>query len=220
MAAETSGKIEEYQVEYIINAIANCCTLPRTKLELKSKNTETNLIPQLRKHTSDQSFSSSEISSLSGRLQTLATMAAQSPKKNKTNPSLAHLLQRVPEDSRLMVRLGKNSPHKEQHPFLLQKKANDMLPQNVIVRKVAHINTEIALIPATGTSIQQLEEYSNKLARAFGVYQAKRNEQWVKYLVEEVLRHIKTYERLTDISVEIVEQALEISCSMRSEWGR
>ena len=42
MAAEILGKIEEYQVEYIINAIANCCKLPREELESQSKNTKTN----------------------------------------------------------------------------------------------------------------------------------------------------------------------------------
>ncbi len=29
MAVKTFGRIEEYPVEYIINAIATCCTLPR-----------------------------------------------------------------------------------------------------------------------------------------------------------------------------------------------
>ncbi len=42
IAAETSGKIEEYQVEYIINAIANYRILPRQELESQSKNTKTN----------------------------------------------------------------------------------------------------------------------------------------------------------------------------------
>lgn len=127
-------------------------------------------------------------------------MVAQSPKKNKTKPSLAQPLRGVREDSRLMVRLGENSPYKDEHPFLLQKKANAVLPQNVVVGRVAHINTGLALIPATGTSIQQLEEYSNKLARAFGACRAERNEQWVKYLVRKVPRRIKTLDGLTDVS--------------------
>lgn len=44
-----------------------------------------------------------------------------------------------------MVRLGENPPHEEEHPFLLQKKANTVLPQNVIVGRVAHVNTGLAL---------------------------------------------------------------------------
>lgn len=90
-------------------------------------------------------------------------MAAQSPKKIKTKPSLAHFLQGVREDSKLMVRLGENLPHIEKHSFLLQKKINVMLPQNVIVGKIVYINTRLALISATGTSIQQLKKHNNKL---------------------------------------------------------
>lgn len=86
--------------------------------------------------------------------------------------------------------------------------------------RVAHINTGLALIPATGTSIQQLEEHSDKLARAFGACRAERNERWVKYLVREVPSRIRTLDGLTDVSVEMAEQAFEMSCSMRPEWGR
>ena len=111
-------------------------------------------------------------------------------------------------------------PHKEEHSFLLQKKANAVLPPNVVIGRVAHINTGLALIPATGTSIKQLEKYSDKLTRAFGACRAERNGRWVKYLVREVPRHIKTLDDLTDVSVEIAEQAFEMSCNMRPEWGR
>lgn len=86
--------------------------------------------------------------------------------------------------------------------------------------RVAYINSGLALIPATSTSIQQLEEHSDKLAREFGVCRAERNEQWVKYLGREVPRRIKTLDGLIDVSVEMTEQAFEMSCSMRSEWGR
>ncbi len=71
--------------------------------------------------------------------------------------------------------------------------------------RVANINTGIALILATGTSIQQLEEYSNQLAWAFRVYRAQRNKRWVKYLVREVQSRIKTLEGLTDVSMKIAE---------------
>lgn len=76
MAAEAPDKIEEYQVEYIINAIANCRTLPRVQLESQIKNTEAKHAPQLGKHTSEWSFSPPEISSLPDKPQTWASVAA------------------------------------------------------------------------------------------------------------------------------------------------
>ena len=80
-------------------------------------------------------------------------MAAQSLKKNETKLSLAHFPRGVRKDSRLIVRLEENSPHKKEHSFFLQKKANAVLPKIVVVGRVAYIDTGIALIPATGTSI-------------------------------------------------------------------
>lgn len=92
-------------------------------------------------------------------------------------PTLSKPLQGARTDLRLMVRLGENLPYRNEHPFFLQKKANLVLPQGVVVGKVVHINTGIALIPAAGVTIQQLEEYSEKLARAFGVCRAEQNEK-------------------------------------------
>lgn len=62
-------------------------------------------------------------------------------------------------DLQLMVRLGPESPHRNKHPFILQKRANTTLPHNVVVGRVAHINSGLALIPAPGTSLVQLEEH-------------------------------------------------------------
>lgn len=57
-----------------------------------------------------------------------------------------------------MVCLEKNLPHKKKHLYLLQKKGNSIIPHRVVIKKVAHINTEIALIPAAGTISHQIEE--------------------------------------------------------------
>ena len=92
-----------------------------------------------------------------------------------------------------MVCLGKNSPHRAEHPFLLQKKANAALPSKTVIGKVAHINSGIALIPTPGTTIAQLEEHKKTLARIFGAYHAKKNEKWAKYLVRGVPRRIRTF---------------------------
>lgn len=98
--------------------------------------------------------------------------------KSATKPSLAQSLQGIRVDGRLMVRLGENSPHRREHPFLLQTKANSVLPPETRVGKVAHINSGIALILAAGTTVEQLEEHGVRLAQTFGACRAERNEKW------------------------------------------
>lgn len=71
-------------------------------------------------------------------------------------PSLMQPMKGMRPDLRLMIRLGEESPHRSQHPFLLQKQANSVLPSNVVlVGKVAHSKAGIALIAAAGTVAQQ-----------------------------------------------------------------
>lgn len=119
-----------------------------------------------------------------------------------------------------MVRLRKNSPHRAEHPFVLQKKANAALPSKTVIGKVAHINSGIALIPAPGTNIAQLEEYKATLARIFGACCAKGNEKWAKYLVRGFPRRIRTLETLEKVTSEIAAEAFEQSCNMQPEWAR
>lgn len=110
-------------------------------------------------------------------------------------------------DSRLMVRLVENSPHRNEYPFLLQKKANAMLPANVSIRKVAHMNSNFALIPASRTDLEQLEDNASRLAQVFGAGRAERNEKWAKYLVRDVPKRIMALEGLTDVITNMAEQA-------------
>ena len=119
-----------------------------------------------------------------------------------------------------MVQLGESLPHKNEHPFLLQKKANAVLPQGVVVRKMAYINTGIALIPTASVTIQQLEEYSEKLARAFEACLAEQNKKWVKYLVQEVPKRIMTLDSLANMTSEMAKEAFEISYDIKPEWGQ
>lgn len=119
-----------------------------------------------------------------------------------------------------MVRLGKDSPHRTEHPFVLQKKANAALPSKTVIGKVAHINSGIALILAPGTTIAQLEEHKDTLARIFGACCAKRNEKWAKYLVRGVPRRIRTLETLEDVTPEIAAEAFQQSCNMQPEWAQ
>ena len=154
---------------------------------------------------------------------TWANVAAQGPSrapKPTTKSSLAQPLRGVRTDSRLMIRLGENSPHRNEHPFILQKKANLVLPPNVIVGKVAHINSSLALIPSPGTKLEQLEENVDRLAQAFGACRAERNEKWAKYLVREVPKRIMTLDGPTDVTTEMAEQAFEMSCGMKPKWAR
>lgn len=68
MAVKVPSKIEKYQMEYIINLIANYCILLRVQLELQIKNTKAKYAPQPEKHTSKKSFLLPEISSLLDKL--------------------------------------------------------------------------------------------------------------------------------------------------------
>ena len=80
-----------------------------------------------------------------------------------------------------MVRLGENLPHRGEHLFSLQTNAKSVLSAEIRVRKEAQINSGIALIPATRTSIGQLEEYRLRIAQTFGACRVERNEKWATY---------------------------------------
>lgn len=119
-----------------------------------------------------------------------------------------------------MVCLGQDSLYRGEYPFILQKKANAVLPNKVVIRKVAYINSGLALISAPGTIAKQLEEHKETLARAFGACCAEQNEKWVKYLVQSILCQIRTLENLEDVITEIAAKAFEQSCNMRPKWAR
>ena len=76
-----------------------------------------------------------------------------------------------------MVRLGQDLPHRGEHPFILQKKANAVLLNKVVIGKVAHINLGFALISAPGTTIEQFEENKETLVRVIGACRTEQNEK-------------------------------------------
>ena len=213
MAAETPGKIEGYQIKHIVNAILDyALAKPQGKSPANSDS-----------HDQANTTQAVELVNEQGKSATWANIAAQKPPKTPkppTKPSLAEPLRGMRIDSRLMIRLGENSPHRREHPFLLEKKANATLPPNVGVAKIVHINSGLALIPSPGTKLEQLEENAHRLAQAFGACRVERNEKWAKYLVREVPKRIRTFEGLTDVTTEMAEQAFEMSCGMKPEWGR
>lgn len=75
MAAELPGKIERYQVEYIINAISKCRTLPRSHIESQPEDTGPNYIINSGEETPAQSLPPSNLPTLPNRPQTWATVA-------------------------------------------------------------------------------------------------------------------------------------------------
>ena len=80
----------------------------------------------------------------------------------------------------------RNSSHRGEHLFLLQTNTNSDLPTEISVGQVEYINSGIALIPASGTSIGQLEEHKLRSTQTLGAYRMQQNEKWAKNLVREM----------------------------------
>lgn len=59
--------------------------------------------------------------------------------------------------------------YRGEHPFIFQKKAIAVLPNKVVIEKMAHINSGLVLISAPNTAIEQLEEYKKTLTQVFRV---------------------------------------------------
>ena len=162
MAAETPDRINRDQVKHIINAILECFS-PKPKWKSSTQ-------PDFQDQRS--ATQSTLPTDCRNKPATWTNVAAQGPSqtpKPTTKPFLEQPLRGVRTDSRLMIRLGENSPHRNEHLFILQKKANFVLPPNVIIGKVAYINSSLSLIPSPETNLKQLEEKANRLAKAFGV---------------------------------------------------
>ena len=219
MEAKAPEQIERQHMDHIVNAILECALLKLPSAKKPSQN-------HLRKEKDKEQEESQEVHSTGEAAQPSkspnpwANVAAKKANPEIGKPTLAAPLKGVRPDERLMVRLGKDSPHRTEHPFVLQKKANAVLPSKTVIGKVAHINSGIALIPAPGTTIAQLKEHKETLARIFGACRAERNEKWAKYLVRGVPRRIRTLETLEDVTPEIAAEAFQQSCNMQPEWAR
>lgn len=119
-----------------------------------------------------------------------------------------------------MIKLGKEMSHRNKHHFLLQERANAVLPPTLTIKKVAYVKTGLALVLVVSITLQQLQEISSKLAQTFGIWQAEPNKKWAKYMVRDILRRIKTLDGVTDVSISIAEEAFEIAIGMKPECGR
>ncbi len=89
-----------------------------------------------------------------------------------------------------------------------------------MIGKIAHIRSGLALMPVLGTTIAQLEEYSEIIARCFGSCRAERNEKWAKYLVKNVSLRIRPMNEMVEMTPTISADAFEQSCNMKPEWAR
>lgn len=219
MEAEAPEQIERRHIDHIVNAILECA-LPKLPPAKKPSQNHLGKEKDKEQEEGQETLSTGEAAQPSNSSNTWANVAAKKAKPEVGKPTLASPLKGSRPDERLMVRLGKDSPHRAEHPFVLQKKANAALPSQTVIGKVAHINSGIALIPAPGTTIAQLEEHKETLARIFGACRAERNEKWAKYLVRGVPRRIRTLETLEDVTPEIAAEAFQQSCNMQPEWAR
>lgn len=67
-------------------------------------------------------------------------------------------------DFRLMIWLGENSSYQNEHFFLFQKIANAILPANVLIGKVAYVNSGLTLVRVLRSDLEQLEKNASRLA--------------------------------------------------------
>ena len=218
MGLEDPGSIQANQVTNIVNAILEC-TLPVHAQPKPGAIEEIDKNMLVEERDSSKSRRK-EARSKSKPKPSWANITARAPKPEKSKPTLTQPLKSLRTDEKLMVRLGEESPYRNEHPFILQKKANATLPSQVRIGKVAHINSGLALLPSPGTSVAQLEEHCKKLALAFGTCQIERNEKWAKYLMRNIPRRICTIESLEEVTAEIAAEAFEQSCNMRPKWAR
>lgn len=217
MEAEPPGNIESHHVQHIVNVILDCALPFQQRID---KTNAQSLTTGEKTEQHRDGTQAHKVDRSQGKKGTWAERATSNCQTVIGKPTFAQRLKGTRADEGLMVRLGQDSPHRDEHPFILQKKANVVLPKKVVIRKMAYINSGLALIPAPGTIAEQLEEHKETLARVFGACRAEQNEKRAKYLVRSVPCWIRTLENLEDVTTETAAEAFEQSCNMRPKWAR
>lgn len=133
MEAEAPEQIERQYINYIVNAILECA-LPKLPLAKKPSQNQPGREKEKEQEEGQDMHGTGETAESSTSPITWASVAAKRTKPEVGKPTLAALLRGSRPDERLMVRLGKDSPHRAEHPFVLQKKANTALPSKIVVR--------------------------------------------------------------------------------------
>lgn len=172
--AEPPSNIESHHVEHIVNATLDYAFSYQQQVDKPNAQSLTT-----RGKTEQHSGGAKphKANRPQGKTETWAEKVTLNFQIVAGKSTLAHPLKGIRPDKRLMVRLGQDLPYRGEHPFILQKKANAVLPNKVVIGKVAYINSGLALIPAPGTTAEQLKEHKEILAQVFGICYVEQNEK-------------------------------------------
>lgn len=135
MEAEASEQIERHKIDHIVKAILECALPKPPRAEKVDENRPRDEIDKDQEENQER-LSNRKTAPFSTRPSTWANFAAKKPKPEVEKPTLASPLKGSRPDERLMVRLGKDSPHRAEHQFALQKNANAALPSKTVIGKL------------------------------------------------------------------------------------
>ena len=114
---------------HIINAILECALPVRSQLKPGAIEAIDENMPIEERDSSESRCKKAR--SKSKPKPSWANIAARAPKPEKSKFTLTQPLKGSRADKKLMVQLGEESPYRNEHPFILQKKANAILPFQV-----------------------------------------------------------------------------------------
>lgn len=123
MEAEAPEQIERQHIDHIVNAILECA-LPKLPPAKKTSQNYLRKEKDKEQEEGQEILSTGEVAQPSNSSNTWANVAAKKAKPEIGKPTLVSPLKGSRPDERLMVRLGKDSPHRAEHSFVLQQKAN------------------------------------------------------------------------------------------------
>ena len=132
MEAEPPGNIESHHVEHIVNAILDCALPFQQRVD--KANVQSPFTGEKTEQRSDGT-QAHKADRPQGKTETWAEKATPNRQAVAGKPTLAQPLKGTQPDERLMVRLGQDSPHRGEHPFILQKKANAVLQAKLSLEK-------------------------------------------------------------------------------------
>lgn len=118
MEAEASEQIERHHIDHIVKAILECALPKSPQREGVNQNQPRDEINGDQEEDQERP-SNRRATPFCTRPSTWADVAAKKPKPEVRKPTLASPLKGSRPDERLMVRLGKDSPHRAEHLFAL-----------------------------------------------------------------------------------------------------
>ena len=118
MEAKSPKQIERQHINHIVNLILECA-LPKLPQAKKPSLNHLRKEKDKEQEESQEILSTGEAAQPSKSPNIWANIAARKAKPEIGKPTLASPFKRARLDKRLMVRLGKNSPHRAKHLFQL-----------------------------------------------------------------------------------------------------